>query len=221
MRKLKLIITTLLLLPRRIFSNISPLALIRESRISKKSAILSGSRFYNSSIGDYSYLSRNCFVNNTAIGKFCSISENCNIGFNAHPLDWISTSPVFQVGVNTLKKNFSSHPFKPNRHTIIQNDVWIGLNAIIADGVIVGNGAVIAAGSVVTKDVPPYAIVGGVPAKIIRYRFPEEMRNAILQSHWWDWDEEKLLRHAAFFKEPQTFFKHQHDTEENARNDSH
>jgi acetyltransferase-like isoleucine patch superfamily enzyme len=213
MRKLKLIIATLLLLPLRIFSNISPLALIRESRVSKKSAILSGSRFYNSSIGDYSYLSRNCFVNNTAIGKFCSISDNCTIGFNAHPLDWIATSPVFHAGSNIFKKNFSTHPFETNRRTIIQNDVWIGLNAIIADGVIVGNGAVIAAGAVVTKDVPPYAIVGGVPAKIIRYRLPEEIRNAILQSNWWEWDEERLLRHAAFFNDPQSFTQSMHTVE--------
>ena len=215
MRKIKLLITALLLFPLRIFSNISPLALIRGSRVSKKSAVYSGARVYNSTIDDYSIVSRHCLVNNTDIGKFCSIAENCNIGFVAHPLDWASTSPVFHVGANVLKKNFSTHPFKPNRHTIIQNDVWIGLNAIIADGVSIGNGAVVAAGSVVTKDVEPYAIVGGVPAKTIRYRFTEELRNAILQSHWWDWDENTLMRYAALFNEPETFVRALHNAEKN------
>jgi len=140
------------------------------------------SRFYKSSIDDYSYLARNCFVNNTDIGKFCLIADNCIIGFASHPLDWVSTSPVFHSGSNIFKKNFSAHPFKSNKRTGIQNDVWIGINAIIADGVTIGNSAVIAAGAIVTKDLPPYIIVSGAPAKIIRYRLPEDKRNAVLQS---------------------------------------
>jgi acetyltransferase-like isoleucine patch superfamily enzyme len=189
------------------FSSVSPFAWIRGGTISKKSAILSGTRFYNSSIGDYSYIARNCFITKTDIGKYCSISDNCVIGFAAHPLDWVSTSSVFHAGGNVLKKNFSLHPFKSMRQTVVQNDVWIGLNAIIADGIVIGNGAVIAAGAVVTRDVPPYAIVGGVPAKLIRYRFTEEMRNALIQSQWWEWDEDTLVNQAAFFNKTDKFIE--------------
>jgi acetyltransferase-like isoleucine patch superfamily enzyme len=206
--------------PLRVFSNISPFAWIRESRVSKKAAILSGTRFYKSSIGDYSFLARNCFVNNSDIGKFCSIADNCIVGFASHPLDWVSTSPVFHSGSNIFKKNFSNHPFKSSKRTLIQNDVWIGINAIIADGVTVGNGAVIAAGAVVTKDVPPYAIVGGVPAKIIRYRLPEEERNDVLQSKWWDWDEKKLQRYATLFNKPQSFTQQLRDSKKNEGSNS-
>jgi len=220
MRKLRLLITALLIFPLRLFSNISPLALIRESKVSKKSVIFSFVRFYKSSIDDYSFLCRNCFVTNTDIGKFCSIGENCIIGPATHPLDWVSTSFVFYARANSLKKNFSIHPFNDYNHTVIQNDVWVGHNVIIKAGITIANGAVVAAGSVVTKDVPPYAIVGGVPAKIIRYRLPEEMRNAIEQSKWWEWDEEKLRQHAAFFNKPQSFTEQLQDTEKSEGNTS-
>jgi len=81
------------------------------------------------------------------------------------------------------------------------------MNAIISGGVTIGTGAVVAAAAVVTKDVPPYAIVGGVPAKIIRFRFEEETINALLKSEWWDWDEGTLLKQAAFFNKPEVFIK--------------
>ena len=92
MRKLRLLIKTFLMFPLRVFSNISPFTLIRESAISKKASVDRGARVYKSSIGDYSYLAKDCFINNAAIGKFCSIAENCIIGFGAHPLDWVSSA---------------------------------------------------------------------------------------------------------------------------------
>lgn len=80
------------------------------------------------------------------------------------------------------------------------NDVWVGCNSVLISGVKVGDGAIIGAGAVVTKDIPPYAIVVGVPARVIKYRFDEEVRERLLQIKWWNWDDEKIKRNIGFFK---------------------
>jgi len=148
----------------------------------------------NSEINSYSYLGKDCLVQNTTIGKFCSIANGVLIGLGNHPIDNFSTSPLFYRKRNTLsislvKNDLNFEEYKP---ISIGNDVWIGTRSIILDGVIIGNGAIIAANSVVTKDVPPYVVIGGIPAKIIKYRFAEEMSNRILQQKWWEWDLEKI-----------------------------
>ena len=126
-------------------------------------------------IGDYSYINDNSYVENCIIGKFCSISSGVYICPYEHQLGNFSTSPLFEdKGVAKRKK------------VIIGNDVLISLNAIILSGVSIGNGAVIAAGAVVTKDVSPYEVVGGVPAKNIGWRMPEDKRKELLQSCWWN-----------------------------------
>lgn len=144
----------------------------------------------DSVIGDYSYVS-NAKVSNCSIGKFCSIGTNASVGgLGKHPIDMISTHPSFysvsmQCGRTFSEKNY----FDEYEYTYIGNDVWIGMNAIILDGVKVGNGVVIAAGAVVTTDIPSYAIVGGVPAKIIRYRFTESEIKDLERLLWWNWSE--------------------------------
>ena len=125
-------------------------------------------------LGDYSYISKNSNISNCSIGKFCSIGPNFCCGLGIHPTDGISTSPMFystakQNGV-TLCKEDKIHEFAK---TIIGNDVFIGANVTVLDGVTIGDGAIVGAGAVVTKDVPPYAIVGGNPAKILKYRDKE------------------------------------------------
>ncbi len=144
----------------------------------------------NSSLGDYSYVARECFLANTTVGKFCSIGPYVRAGLGAHPLkSFASTHPSFysqagQAGIIFADGNY----FQESTKVSIGNDVWIGANALILDGIIVGNGAVVGGGSVVTTDVPPYAIVGGVPAKIIKYRFSDPQIKELLNLQWWDRD---------------------------------
>lgn len=143
----------------------------------------------NVNLGDYSYIGGNCRVMNAEIGKFCSIGQEVLIGgLPSHPLHLKSTFPGFYqidhsfYGVEHEYEYLDSE-FKK---VIIGNDVWIGTRAMIMDGVTIGDGAVIGAGALVTKDVPPYAIVGGVPAKIIKYRFSEQKIKEMLASQWWN-----------------------------------
>ncbi len=115
------------------------------------------------------------------------------IGGGKHPLDFVSTSPVFYSQRNALKKCFNKIDFKEYDNTVIGNDVWIGSNAFIKGGVTVGHGAVIGAYAVVTKDIEPYSIVGGNPAKVIRKRFDEATIGKLLETKWWDYSDKFLI----------------------------
>lgn len=182
-------------------------AIVTNSKLDAMTSIRQKCRIYNSSIDCYSYVSRNTLIQHTEIGKFCSISEGCSIGMPSHPTHMISTSPVFLNGRNYLKENFANIKYEDCPITQIGNDVWIGTHVLIKSGVNVGNGAVIAAGAVVTKNVPAYAIVGGVPAKIIRYRFDKDIIQKIDNSKWWDWDYEKIHKKALLFDKIGDFLK--------------
>lgn len=138
-------------------------------------------------IGDYTYMQSGCNVNNTCIGKFCSIGNNVLINPWQHPLNLISSSP--KLYRNILK--WGGYIDTP-KQTVIGNDVWIGSGSCILDNITIGDGAVIGANSVVTKDVPPYAICVGNPAKIIKYRFDDTKIKQLLDEKWWNWDDEKI-----------------------------
>ena len=159
-----------------------------------KSRVCSDCIINNSQIGAYSYINYKSLVQNATIGNYCSIAHNVSIGLGQHPTNLFSTSPIFYKIKNALEVKVLSvdYEFNENAPIHIGHDVWVGANAIIMDGVKIGNGAVIAAGAVVTKNVPAYAVVGGVPAKIIKYRFIEEKINKLEESEWWLKDVQKV-----------------------------
>jgi virginiamycin A acetyltransferase len=151
-------------------------------------------------IGDHSYVNRGTIVASGTIGRFCSIGYYCQIGMHAHPTSFASTSPHTYGCQNLFGKpcawNELSEP--PS----IGNDVWIGSMAQILQGVVVGDGAIIAAGAVVTKNVPPYAIVGGIPAKVLKYRFDQSRIDALLRLRWWDMSPDELQKLHEMFGTP-------------------
>lgn len=167
----------------------------RDCVLGNKSVIQKNTTLNHVYVGNYSYISRNSLVQNTIIGNYCSISHDFLCGLGAHPLNLFSTSPIFYKTNNCFKESIIKDDLNivEYKKTEIGNDVWIGARVTILDGVKIGNGAVIAAGSVVTKDVPPYAIVGGIPASIIRFRTTEEKIKQYQAAEWWNYLPQKAM----------------------------
>jgi acetyltransferase-like isoleucine patch superfamily enzyme len=175
------------------------------SFIHKTSKVEAGSEIVNSTFGKHSFCGYYCEISNCEIGSYCSISNSVKIGGGMHPMNWVGMSPVFYEGRDSVKAKFATHKRDEIKKTIIGHDVWIGHSVIIKQGITVGTGAVIGMGSIVTKDVAPYAIVAGSPAKEIRKRFNDEIIKKLLESKWWEFNDEKLHKYAAYFKEPEKF----------------
>lgn len=145
------------------------------------------------SFGSFSYVNEQSLMRSVRVGRFTSIGPHFLCGYGEHPSDLVSTSPVFYSTRNQCGVSFADRDyFSEASETSIGHDVWIGTRVFVRDGVRIGSGAILAAGAVVVKDVPDYAIVGGVPARVIRFRFAEEARRALLEIEWWNWSEEKL-----------------------------
>lgn len=158
-------------------------------------------------IGDYSYVGGNSEIKNCTIGKFCSIAPDVKIGLGIHPTDKISTYPGFYSDKASVVVHIGiDKSFIETKAVTIGNDVWIGTNCLIKDGVYIGNGAIIAAGSVVTKNVAPYSIVGGIPAKVIRYRFSTDEIELLESFKWWDKGLEFCKKNAHLFLNKNEFF---------------
>ena len=211
------------LLEKKGFSEKDYLYICDNERYNKEDVIYRGC-----SVGRYTYgyeelLSEYPIA--SEIGRFCSINGTARI-WNNHSLDAVTTHPILDHRLFFSKKekekrkffikkygkhhenaDFENSEIRDNRPVEIGNDVWIGANVVILPGVKVGDGAVLAAGAVVTKNVEPYAIVGGVPAKVIKYRFDKDMIDVFLQIKWWEWEVDKIEENIELFYQPEEFCK--------------
>ena len=174
------------------YETVSLQSKLQNCTLEKDVSISAGANISNTTIGYLSSIGRSTKVVHTDIGKYCAISWDTTINALGHPYNHLTVSAfpyVPHVGnfVKVRKQNY--------QRVLIKNDVWIGANSVIMPGVTIGNGAIIGAGAVVTKNVPDYAIVAGVPAKIIKYRFSEEIILRLLDLQWWDLDPKIIKEH--------------------------
>ena len=181
------------------------LSAIRSSEIHPTSKVEPGGQVVGTVMGRHSFCGYDCTLINARIGSFCSIADQVYVGGSAHPIQFVSTSPVFLSHRDSVKAKFSHHEFYDLPQTVIGHDVWIGHGAKIRAGVNIGTGAVIGMGAVVAKDVRPYAIVVGNPAREVRRRFDDPTVDGLLASKWWDMDDEALKDAAQYFTDPALF----------------
>lgn len=164
--------------------SVSPKAVVRNSTLHEYARLKDYAELIDSDLGAYSYISQNSLVNKTRIGKFCSIGHGAYIGLWEHNMA-VSTHSfyLYETSGNFVKgyKNYD----KCALTTVIGNDVWVGANSVILKGRTIGDGAIVGAGSVVTRDVPPYAIAVGNPARIVKYRFEPADVEFLCHLNWW------------------------------------
>jgi acetyltransferase-like isoleucine patch superfamily enzyme len=183
-------------------------AIDADSKLGRYNVIFRDTKIINSRIGDHTFIQRNSMVFNATIGKYCSIASKVSIGLGNHPTNMVSSHPAFYSNIQPIVKSYSNTAeYSPFQEINIGNDVWIGSNAIILDGIKIGNGAVIGAGSVITRNVPDYAIVLGNPARVFTYRFDEETVKKLLQIKWWDLGEGWFEKNWKLFKDTKKFIE--------------
>jgi acetyltransferase-like isoleucine patch superfamily enzyme len=184
---------------RRLNSPISMFAVLKETEYTNTTAIKPLVKMERTKIGKCSSVGTLSAAYDCEIGNFCSIARECYIGGAKHPLDRVSTSGCFYLKDNYTKVCYNENDFNWHSQTKIGNDVWIGFRSTVLGGVTISDGAVIGAGSVVTKDVGPYEIWAGNPARFIRKRFDDKTIELLLSSKWWEWDDVKIKEYSDDF----------------------
>jgi phosphonate metabolism protein (transferase hexapeptide repeat family) len=175
-------------------------ASLRNAKLGRFTEIKERVQFWDSELGDYSYVERHAEVIYARIGKFCAIASDARINALEHPIGRVSQHKItyrpneYFLGAK-LDKDFRER--RRAKTVATGHDVWIGHGAIVMPGIEIGHGAVVAAGAVVTKDVAPYAMVAGIPAKFLKWRFPPKLSERIIALAWWDWDHDRLATAAA------------------------
>ena len=176
---------------------------IAAARLGRFVKIATGTRLLNAEIGDYSYTDRFCDIANATVGKFANIASFARIGPTDHPLGGASLHHFLYRSADYWEDAADDEAFfaaRAARHTAIGHDTWIGHQAIVKPDVTVGHGAVVAMAAVVTRDVAPYTVVAGNPARPIRERQPPEIAERLIRLAWWDWDHATLGARLADFR---------------------
>lgn len=185
---------------------IGPWNMIRNTSFEGLNKTFGNCVFTGSAIGRGTYVGENSRIHHARIGRYCSVSANFACGFGTHPARFVSTHPAFYLARSALKFSFvKTDAFDPYQYVedqylvVIGNDVWIGYNVTILDHVKVGDGAILAAGSTVTRDVAPYTIVAGTPAREIGRRFNDGQIQKLAELKWWDKPADWLAQNAHLF----------------------
>jgi phosphonate metabolism protein (transferase hexapeptide repeat family) len=183
---------------------IDPSVSLREAVIGRHCEVLERSHVAYASLGDFSYLGPDCIVADAEIGKFCAIAARVRIGAPNHPIDRPSLHRFTYCPdyYSSAPRDTAFFAARRDDRVRIGHDVWIGHAVTVLPGVTVGDGAVLAAGAVVAKDVAPYTIVGGVPAKPIRERFSRDIAARLARIAWWDWPSATIMERLADFQTP-------------------
>ena len=183
-------------------------AIVKDCRFGRYTQLGEQSRMENCLLDDYAYVQPFCDLMSADIGKFANIASMVRINPGFHPMEYptlhhFTYRPTMYGMAEADESDFFA--WRRRQRVVIGHDTWIGHGAVIMPGVRIGNGAVVGSNSVVTKDVPPYAIVGGVAAKVIRQRFPRAISEALEATAWWDWDHETLTERLPDFRDIRSF----------------
>ncbi len=178
------------------YSTVGDDSVVQRCRMGDRVSINRRNYIHDSEFDGMTYTGRNVTVHCARIGKCVSIASNVEIGAAGHDMSHVSLMPAMMFEYAKTGRYSASYDADLKIKTEVGGDVWIGSGAIILGGVRIGDGAVIGAGAVVTHDVEPFSVVAGVPARVLRYRFPPELAERLRDVAWWTWDTRDIARHS-------------------------